>query len=76
MRLLYLYTNAEDKKDAINRSLIALQCPFNGQTPMTNRLIDVQTRFHTMYTLDFLYRLNFIDHQGDLIGLGGFITNL
>ncbi|CAF2032627.1 unnamed protein product [Rotaria magnacalcarata] len=76
MRLLYLYTNAEDKKDAINRSLIALQCPFNGQTSMTNRLIDIQTRFHTMYTLDFLYRLNFIDHQGDLIGLGGFITNL
>lgn len=76
MRLLYLYTNAEDKKDAVNRSLIALQCPFNGQTPMTNRLIDIQTRFHTMYTLDFLYRLNLIDHQGDLIGLAGFITNL
>ncbi|CAF2850851.1 unnamed protein product [Rotaria sp. Silwood2] len=76
MRLLYLYSNAEDKKDAINRSLISLQCPFNAQTSMTHRLIDIQTRYHCLHTLDFLYRLNLINGQGDLIGLAGFLTNL
>ncbi|CAF3527387.1 unnamed protein product [Rotaria sordida] len=76
MRLLYLYSNAEDKKDAINRSLIALQCPFNAQTSMTHHLIDIQTRYHCLHTLDFLYRLNLINHQGDLIGLAGFLTEL
>jgi hypothetical protein len=76
MRLLYLYSKAEDKKDAINRSLIALQCPFNAQSPLTHRLIDIQIRFHCLHTLDFLYRLNLIDHKGDLIGLSGFLTHL
>jgi len=76
MRLLYLYTNAEDKKDAINRSLIVLQCPFNAQSSVTHHLIDIQIRYHYLHTLDFLYRLNLINNQGDLIGLAGFITHL
>jgi hypothetical protein len=76
MRLLYFYSNAEDKKDAINRSLIALQYPFNAQSPLTHRLIDIQIRFHCLHTLDFLYRLNLINEQGDLIGLAGFLTHL
>ncbi len=76
MRLLYLCSNAEDKKDAINRSLITLQCPFNAQSSLTHRLIDVQIRFHCLHTLDFLYRLNFINNQGNLIGLAGLLTHL
>jgi hypothetical protein len=76
MRLLYLYSNAEDKKDAINRSLVALQCPFNAQSPQTHHLIDLQIRFHALHTLDFLYRLNFINNQGNLIGLAGLLTHL
>jgi hypothetical protein len=76
MRLLHLCSNAEDKKDAINRSLIALQYPFNAQSLDTRRLIDIQIGFHCLHTLDFLYRLNFINEQGDLIGLAGFITHL
>lgn len=76
MRLLYLYTNAEDKKDALNRSLIALQCPFSGQTSITNHLIDAQTRFHLLHTLEFLYRLNFINNRGELVGLGGLLMQL
>jgi hypothetical protein len=76
MRLLYLCSNADDKKDAINRSLIALQCPFTAQSPITHRLIDTQTRFHCLHTLDFLYRLNLINEQGDLIGLAGLLTHL
>ena len=63
MRLLHLYSNAEDKTDAINRSLIALQCPFNTQTSMNSYFVDIQTRFHCLYTLDFLYRLNLINSQ-------------
>ncbi|CAF4569108.1 unnamed protein product [Rotaria sp. Silwood1] len=76
MRLLYFYSNAEDKKDAINRSLISLQCPFNAQTSLTQRSIDIQTRYHCLHTLDFLYRLNLINNQGDLIGLAGLLTQL
>jgi hypothetical protein len=76
VRLLNLYSNAEDKKDAINRSLVALQCPFNAQSPLTHRLIDLQIRFHCLHTLDFLYRLNFIDEEGKLIGLAGFLLHL
>jgi hypothetical protein len=76
MRLLNLYSNAEDKKDAINRSLVALQCPFNAQSALTHRLIDLQIRFHCLHTLDFLYRLNFIDEEGNLIGLAGFSKHL
>ena len=76
MRLLNLYSNAEDKKDAINRSLIALQCPFNAQSSNTQNLIQTQLQFHFLHTLDFLYRLNFIDEEGNLIGLAGFSTHL
>ncbi|UJR27241.1 hypothetical protein I4U23_008536 [Adineta vaga] len=76
IRLLYLNANAEDKKDAINRSLIALQCPFTAQISRAERLIDIQNRFHCLHTLDFLYRLNFINEQGTLIGLAGFLIHL
>jgi hypothetical protein len=76
MRLLNLYSNAEDKKDAINRSLIALQCPFNAQSSNTHHLIQTQLQFHFLHTLDFLYRLNFINEEGNLIGLAGFATHL
>ncbi len=43
---------------------------------LDNELIDVQTRFHCLFTLDFLYRLNLINAQGDLIGLAGLLTHL
>ncbi|CAF1166012.1 unnamed protein product [Adineta steineri] len=76
LRLLYLYTNAEDKKDAINRSLITLQCSFNAQLSNRHHLINVQNQYHCLHTLDFLYRLNLINEQGDLIGLAGFLINL
>ena len=76
MRLLYLYSNAEDKKDAINRSLVALQCPFAGYASLTRQLVDLQTRYHCLHTLDFLYRLNLIGEQGELIGLAGVATQL
>jgi len=76
MRLLNFNSNAEDKKDAINRSLIALQCPFNAQLSPTYQFIDVQIRFHCLHTLDFFYRLNLINEEGSLIGLAGFLTHL
>ena len=62
---LDLCSNAKDSTDAINRSLIALHCPFIAQSSSRiSRLIDVQTRFHSLYTLDFLHRLNLINGQG------------
>ena len=76
MRLLYLCSTAEDKKDAINRSLVSLQCPFNAQSSVNQRFTDLQIRYHCLHTLDFLYRLNLIDGQGDLIGLAGLATHL
>ncbi|CAF1409439.1 unnamed protein product [Rotaria sordida] len=69
MRLLQLYSNARDSKDAINRSLIALQCPLIVQSPINHNLIDIQTRLHTLFTLDFLYRLNLIARHRNLIDL-------
>jgi hypothetical protein len=76
MRLLHLYSNAKDSNDAMNRSLIALECPFLAQSPLKQYLIDIQTRFHGLFTLDFLYRLNLINGKGDLIGLAGLLTHL
>jgi ATP-dependent RNA helicase DDX60 len=76
MRLLDLCSNAKDSTDAINRALIALQCPFIAQSAHLSRLIDVQTRFHSLYTLNFLYRLNLIDGKRDLVGLAGLLTHL
>jgi hypothetical protein len=76
MRLLHLCSNANDLTDAVNRSLIALQCPFIAQSSRLNRLIDLQSRFHCLYTLDFLYRLNLINAQGSLVGLAGLLTHL
>ncbi|CAF4413616.1 unnamed protein product, partial [Adineta steineri] len=64
------------KKDAINRSLITLQCSFNAQLSNRHHLINVQNQYHCLHTLDFLYRLNLINEQGDLIGLAGFLINL
>ncbi|CAF4706532.1 unnamed protein product [Rotaria sp. Silwood1] len=76
MRLLHLCSNSKDSNDAINRSLIALQCPLLAQSFMKHQLIDIQTRFHSLFTLDFLYRLNLINQHGDLIGLAGLLTHL
>jgi len=76
MRLLHLCSNTKDPNDAINRSLIALQCPLLAQSPSIKDLVNIQTRFHSLFTLDFLYRLNLINGQGDLIGLAGLVTHL
>ncbi|CAF0753138.1 unnamed protein product [Rotaria sordida] len=76
MRLLHLYSNAKNKKDAMNRSLITLECPFIKQSRIKYHLIDVQTRYHCLHTLDFLHRLNLINGEGDLIGLAGLLTHL
>jgi len=76
MRLLQLYSNGKDKNDAMNRSLIALQYPFMSQFPMKHRLVDLQTRFHCLHTLDFLHRIDLVNGKGDLIGLAGLSTHL
>jgi ATP-dependent RNA helicase DDX60 len=76
MRLLHMYSTADDKKDALNRSLVALQCSFAAQSPVTHQLIDTQTRYHCLHTLDFLYRLNLINDEGGLNGLAGLATHL
>jgi hypothetical protein len=39
-------------------------------------LVNIQTRFHSLFTLDFLYRLNLINGHGDLVGLAGLLTHL
>ncbi|CAM4889645.1 unnamed protein product [Rotaria socialis] len=76
LRLLHLCSTAKDSTDAINRSLITLQCPLLSQSSLNQNLIDIQTRFHSLFTLDFLYRLNLIDRHGNLIGLAGLLTHL
>ena len=76
MRLLYLYSNAEDKKDAINRSLVALQCPFAGHGSLKHQLVDLEMRYHCLHSLDFLYRLNLVGEQGELVGLAGVTAQL
>lgn len=76
MRLLYLHSNAEDKKDAINRSLVALQCPFAGHGSLKHQLVDLETRYHCLHSLDFLYRLNLVGEQGELVGLAGISAQL
>ncbi|CAF1144509.1 unnamed protein product [Rotaria sordida] len=76
MCLLHLYSNAEDTKDAMNRALIALECPFMRQSPIKHHLIDLQTRYHCLHTLDFLHRLNLINGEGDLMGLAGLLIHL
>ena len=76
MRLLHLYSNAKDSIDAMNRSLVTLQCPLLVQTQEKRLLVDTQTRFHSLFTLDFLYRLNLIDSKANLIGLAGLLTHL
>lgn len=76
MRLLHFYSNAADENDAINRSLVTLQCPFNAQLSNNQHRIDLQMRYFCLYTFDFLYRLNFIDQQGNLVGLAGLLMHL
>ena len=76
LRLLHLCANAKDVNDAINRSLIALQCSLMSQSRLKSQLIDVQIRFHCLFTSDFLYRLNLIDRQGGLVGLAGLLSHL
>ncbi|CAF0876905.1 unnamed protein product [Adineta steineri] len=81
LRLLHLFTKSSTKENdqtVYIRSLIALECPLslslNNQHMAT--LIQIQTKFHCLYTLDFLYRLNLIDASGKLIGLGSLMTHL
>ncbi|CAF0924288.1 unnamed protein product [Adineta steineri] len=69
MRLLHLCTNIKDSNDAINRSLIALQCPFLTQSPVKHIFIFV------IY-IKFFYRLYLISAQHDLIGLAGLLSHL
>lgn len=76
MRLLHLFSNAKDSNDAMNRSLIALQYPLVAQSNLNYSLIDIQTRFHCLFTLDFLYQLNLVNPNGDLLGLAGLLTHL
>ena len=76
MRLLHLFSNAKDQNDAMNRALIALECSLLTQSAMKKDLVDIQTRFHGLFTLDFLYRLDLINENGDLIGLAGLLTHL
>ena len=76
IRLLQLCSNAKDSNDAIHRALIALECPLLSQLSSKKHLVDIQTRFHTLFTCDFLYRLNLINGKGDLIGLAGLLTHL
>ncbi|CAF1334470.1 unnamed protein product [Rotaria sp. Silwood1] len=68
--------NAKDSNDAINRSLIALQCSLLAQSSIKHQLIDIQIHFHGLFTLDFLYRLNLINQYGNLIGLASLLTHL
>ncbi|CAF0759137.1 unnamed protein product [Adineta steineri] len=76
MRLLQLCSCAQDSKDAINRSLVALECPFILQSASKHVLVDIQIRFHCLHTLDFLHRLNLVNANGALIGLAGLSTHL
>ncbi|CAF0844753.1 unnamed protein product [Didymodactylos carnosus] len=75
MRLLHLYSKSQDKQDAKNRVLVALECSFASSTSK-HILIDIQTRYHCLYTLEFLHRLNLIDLNGHLMGLAGLSTHL
>ncbi|CAF1089835.1 unnamed protein product [Adineta steineri] len=69
MGLFHLCSNTKDSNDAINRSLIALHCPFLTQSP-------VKHIFIYLFTLDFFYRLDLINGQGDSIGLAGLLSHL
>ncbi|CAF4111338.1 unnamed protein product [Adineta steineri] len=78
MRLLHLCSTAENKykHDAINRSLVALQCPFMRQSLNKQELIKIELQYHCLYTLDFLHQLNLINGEGALVGLAGLSTHL
>ena len=76
MRLLQLFSNGKDPDDAKNRALVALQCPFILQSEVKYDLVNAQLHFHTLYTLDFLHRLNLLDKRGNLIGLAGLASHL
>lgn len=39
-------------------------------------IIHIETRFHCLYTLDFLFRINLINQNGELVGLGSLMTHL
>ncbi|CAF1258679.1 unnamed protein product [Adineta steineri] len=69
MRLFHLCTNVKDSNDAINRSLIALQCPFLTQSPVKHIFIFV------IYIRSF-YRLDLINGQGDLFNLSSLLSHL
>ncbi|CAF1179344.1 unnamed protein product [Adineta steineri] len=78
MRLLHLCSAAKGKdiEYAINRSLIALQCPFIAQSAVKHDLIKIQLQYHCLHTLHFLHQLNLIDGKGALVGLAGLSTHL
>ncbi|CAF4463227.1 unnamed protein product [Adineta steineri] len=69
MRLLHLYSNTKNSNDAINRSLIALQCPFLAQSPVKHIFIFV-------INIRFFYRLDLINGQSDLINLSSLLSHL
>ncbi|CAF1504452.1 unnamed protein product, partial [Didymodactylos carnosus] len=75
IRLLHLYTKSNDKNDAYNRALIALECALISSTSK-QILVDIQTRYHCLHTLDFLYRLDLINSNGELVGLAGPLIHL
>lgn len=75
MRLLHFYDRSIDKDDALNRSLISLECPFMRQWQMNESIVN-QMRYHCLSTFDFLYRLNLLDPQGRLTGLAGLAMHL
>ncbi|CAF0957384.1 unnamed protein product, partial [Didymodactylos carnosus] len=70
IRLLHLYTKSNNKNDAYNHALIALEYHLISST-LKQILVDIQTRYHCLHTLDFLYRLDLINSNGELIGLTG-----
>lgn len=77
MRLLNFYNRSEDKDDALNRSLVSMQCPFVRQYRKTMaESIDDVMRYHCLSTVDLLYRLNLLDEHGNLIGLAGLAMHL
>ncbi|CAF1367167.1 unnamed protein product [Adineta steineri] len=78
MRLLHLCSAAKGKdiEYAINRSLIALQCPFIAQSAVKHDLIKIQLQYHCLHTLHFLHQLNLIDGKGALVGLAGLSNHL
>ena len=71
-----LWSKVKETDDAVNPPLIALQCAFLCLSPDKRRLIERLTRFHSLHTLEFLYRLNLMNERSDLVGLAGLANHL